>query len=372
MSNFDAREGHLLRPSRLLVSRLDGESHPDYPVGIYKIIEDTFATEMMDPKSKNIGELRIGLAVYLMEVVVSNRFRRIRAKIAQPPGWITILRMEDGLQYVDKVETNAACAPIGKEPMVPISLSGLDYYSALECFGRFDSDGGGFLEACEFSRLITSHAQLFSRTIDVTQLISLLNNGGDGISVERFLAWIYSVPPASTMTPLSPKTPLSPGSPMSPVSPKRAKDSPGSLREPVSPKSATSTNSLARSTSLSTLTNCRLPPLMKGLPLPSSPFLLELVYGPDFELRELNHRFVHSCKHRLGNLVEVRQVLDPHAKGCTQAKLLKGTGIVMWSQATMLPFKDDPFFNMKCVDHWVKDFANSIIPMVIRVMNCDR
>jgi len=412
--------GH--RPARLMVHGLHGEAHPGYPPGIYKIIADTFATDAVDPESSFVDDLFTGVHVHVVEVVVNENFRRIRARIAQPKGWITLLRMSDGLQYVEKVDVSESfdSKTRGREPILPPALSALDYWAALDHFRRADCDRNGLLEINEFSRFVCSFLPFYARAIDLKQLYARINRGSStGINPERFLAWVYSVPsineqasaPCSPTSPKSafastcPGTPTSSGSgadPKSPTSPKNkgwkttplrgstcssleplARPASRSNLEPLSPKSPGSPSSrkkessrpsskggLSQSLSQSglSLSRIRLPPLIAQA-FADRPLALEISFGPDFDFLELASKFVISCKHRFGNLVEVHKRLMPVAKGMTSVVVRLGTGITMWNQATMQAFSSDPFLNHTKVDAWVKSFSEEQFPLLIRVMN---
>jgi len=273
-------------------------------------------------------------------------------------------------------------------PGVPPFLSSLTYWDAIELFQRFDCDGNRSLEVTEFARFICTmfpkEAAVTSSRLDAPALFQMVNRSKSGhVSIEEFLAWIYSVPPR--LSPNRPETPTSPfqmtpTSPLSPPSRATSSNSPASPTSPTSrPRSmgrSQSTGSLSRSGSMT------LPPLSPkmgqrhgrdGKGKFARPLVLEFTYGPDFEWTLLNpSRIAELCKllkFRLGHLIHVRKVPDPLAIGCSKCVAGLGSGITVWDRTTMMMYRGDPFETFQSIDAWVNLLKTKIVPLLFRVMD---
>ena len=78
--------------------------HQDTP-GLYKIIDRTFATDKLDHESTKTVDLYPDLLVNVLEIVIKEDSCRVRARISEPEGWITLLRTNDGKRFAEKVQT---------------------------------------------------------------------------------------------------------------------------------------------------------------------------------------------------------------------------------------------------------------------------
>lgn len=98
--------------------------------------------------------------------------------------------------------------------------------------------------------------------------------------------------------------------------------------------------------------------------------VFEVVFGPDFELDQKVSKIETCLRDMSRQPVTLRKILDEKAgsKGCKKVMALLGTGIVLWDQASMLMFQEDPFTSMTSIEVWARNMGRVHIPRFVRVM----
>jgi len=79
--------------------------HEEEGPGVYTVIHDrTAVTRSVALGSDDdvVGKLGFGAVIRVIEVVRSHQERRVRGRIENPPGWISIMNMETGKRWAQK------------------------------------------------------------------------------------------------------------------------------------------------------------------------------------------------------------------------------------------------------------------------------
>lgn len=71
-----------------------------YPPGDYRLINESYITNESSMDSADVGELQPGASVKVLEVITLVEEQRVRGRIAEPAGWISLLKLDDGYRWV--------------------------------------------------------------------------------------------------------------------------------------------------------------------------------------------------------------------------------------------------------------------------------
>lgn len=93
---------------------------PEAPItdvpGLYRLIRRAIIKEGVAWDSKPVKELEEGTVVDVVEVAAALVDRRVRARIADPAGWISLVSVANGVRFADRVsQVASAAAPSPEE-----------------------------------------------------------------------------------------------------------------------------------------------------------------------------------------------------------------------------------------------------------------
>merc|ERR1712060_292231 len=84
------------------------EEKPKDAPGRYMVLKRTAVQLTAKVGSQKFATLEPGCEVSVVEVVDSTEDRRVRARVEEPAGWISLLNTESGLRWAEKVEEEEA------------------------------------------------------------------------------------------------------------------------------------------------------------------------------------------------------------------------------------------------------------------------
>merc|ERR1719277_1959097 len=80
--------------------------------GTYTILHSgTWVTQSESKTSRVSISLKLGAQVTVLEVKMMSEDHRLRARIADPPGWISLKSLDDGYRWAVKVTANVEKRP---------------------------------------------------------------------------------------------------------------------------------------------------------------------------------------------------------------------------------------------------------------------
>lgn len=71
-----------------------------FPPGEYRLINEGYPTAEASTESPDVGELPPGTIVNITEVAVLLEEKRVRGRIEEPAGWLSLLKLDDGYRWV--------------------------------------------------------------------------------------------------------------------------------------------------------------------------------------------------------------------------------------------------------------------------------
>lgn len=77
------------------------DAEPDLP-GRYRVLETTHVTEHSDVESDNVAQVNEGTVVEVLDIVVCPTDQRVRGRIEQPSGWISLLDTANGHRWAEQ------------------------------------------------------------------------------------------------------------------------------------------------------------------------------------------------------------------------------------------------------------------------------
>jgi len=133
--------------------------HGDGP-GLYRIVRNTFASSGVALGCEKVQILEEGVVIKVLEVVYSALDKRIRGRIEEPGGWVSLLDTESGARYAERqaaYDTGSAKEVEGHVPVRQLPLS----LSAQEPANRASEPAGAASpEAAAIATAATPEAQL--------------------------------------------------------------------------------------------------------------------------------------------------------------------------------------------------------------------
>merc|ERR1711988_389563 len=142
------------------------EREDDRP-GTYTILHHTVMTKGESRKSDSTVELQTGAQVTVVEVKLMSAERLLRARIADPPGWISLENLDTGYRWAERVEDRPGTYTILHYTMMSKGES-------LKSDGTIELQTGAQVTVVEV-KLMSAERRLRARIADPPGWISLEN-----------------------------------------------------------------------------------------------------------------------------------------------------------------------------------------------------